>query len=141
MADLETISTLKLLDIKLEAGNVKTFIFETGGLTWIAGQSQRYILPQAGTTGAETERRFTIASAPSEEVISISTRITDSSFKQALNALKAGDVIQRKRLKGDFTWEEDMSEQVLLVAGGIGVIPFRAILLERDALGKKIPAT
>ena len=141
MTDLETISTLKLLDIKPEAGNVKTFIFETGGLTWIAGQSQRYILPQAGTTKAETERRFTIATAPSEGVISVSARISESTFKQALNALKPGDLIQRKSLKGDFTWEEEPSEPLVLVAGGIGVTPYRAILLERDAWSKKIPAT
>ncbi len=141
MEDKETISALKLLDTKPETGNVMTFIFETGGLTWIAGQFQRYILPQAGTTEDEAERWFTIASAPSEGTIRISTRISESKFKQALKALKPGDTIQRKSLQGDFTWEEEQSRPAVLIAGGIGITPFRSILLERHATLKKINAT
>ena len=50
--------TLKLISSRDEAGNVRTFIFETNGLTWIAGQNQGYILPQAGETEAENQRWF-----------------------------------------------------------------------------------
>lgn len=130
--------TLKLLSSHEEAGNVRTFVFETGGLVWIAGQSQGYVLPQAGATDEENEHWFTIASAPSEGTIHISTRISDSKFKQALNAMKPGDEIQVHDLGGDFIWEEDPSEPIVMVAGGIGVTPFRSILLERDAKGKKL---
>src|SRR5665647_3881307 len=44
-------------------------------------------------------------------------------------------------LGGDFTWEEESDEPVVMVAGGIGVTPFRSILLERHRAGKPLNAT
>jgi ferredoxin-NADP reductase len=134
-------SKLKLLEVRQEAGDVKTFVFENGGLKWLAGQSQEYVLSQAGATMDENSRRFTISSAPSEGTINITTRITQSAYKQALNALTPGEEIERYALEGDFTWEDEPLEPVVLVAGGIGITPFRSILLERDHMGKKLNAT
>ncbi len=141
MNEKQKTRTLKLISSRKEAGNIRTFIFETGGLVWIAGQSQACVLPRAGVTKEENQRWFTIASAPSEGTINISTRISKSKFKQALNALKLGDEMQVYGLSGDFIWEEKESERVVLVAGGIGVTPFRSILLERKAVGKPLNAT
>jgi len=141
MEEDKTISTLKLLDSRLEVSNVMTFVFDTGELSWIAGQYQKYILSQAGTTKAETEHWFTIASAPTEGVIYLSARISSSTFKQTLKALTPGETIQRRSLKGDFTWEEESNRPVVLIAGGIGITPFRSILLERQAANKKLNAT
>ena len=39
-------ATLRLLSAHDEVGNIRTFVFETGGLTWLAGQYQTYILEQ-----------------------------------------------------------------------------------------------
>lgn len=140
MADKKT-SPIKLISSKAEAGNVRTFIFETGGLKWVAGQYQRYTLQQTAQTKSENERWFTIASAPSEGVIRISTRLSGSAFKRALKALVPGDAIWMDGLEGDFTWEEQPSKPVVFIAAGIGVTPFRSILLERHAAGKKLNAT
>jgi ferredoxin-NADP reductase len=136
-----TTSKLKLISSYAEAGNICTFVFEADGLEWLAGQNQAYILPQAGETTAENERWFTISSPPSSGTINISTRISDSAFKQALNALKPGDSIERHTINGDFTWEDESDSPVVLVAGGIGVTPFHSILLERHAVGKSLNAT
>ena len=132
---------LKLLSVHPEVGNIKTFVFETGGLEWLAGQNQAYILPQAGETEAENERWFTISSPPSSGTITISTRISDSAFKQALNALQPGDMVERHTINGSFTWEDETDIPVVLVAGGIGITPFHSILLERHAIGKSLNAT
>lgn len=133
-------ATLKLLSSYDEVGNIRTFVFEAGGLTWLAGQYQTYIVDAAGGTEDENKRFFTIAAAPSEGEIHISTRVTDSKFKQALNAMQPGDAIETRDLEGDFTWE-DVGDPVVLVAGGIGVTPYRSILLERHALGKPLNCT
>jgi len=137
----ETVSRLKLLSSHDEAGNVRTFVFETGGLEWIAGQSQGYVLPQVGEKEEDNQRWFTIASAPSEGEIHISTRVTDSKFKQALNAMKAGEHIHAYGLEGNFTWEEEPSDPVVFVAAGIGITPFRSILFMRDVSGKRLNST
>ncbi len=129
---------LKLLSKHEETGNIKTYVFETGGATWQAGQYQTYVLAAAGDTKEENRRFFTIASAPSEGVIHISTRVGESSFKQTLDSLKPGDTIEATGIEGDFTWDND--QPVVLVAGGIGVTPYRSMLLERHAQGKPLNA-
>lgn len=122
-----------------EIENIRTFVFEKGDTAWQAGQYQTWVLPQAGDTEDLNQRWFTIASAPSENELHISTRVTDSAFKQALNALQPGDTIEAHTVEGDFTWDDD--SEVVLVAGGIGVTPYRSMLLERAATGKPLSAT
>lgn len=138
---MSTHTKLKLISSRLEAGNIKTFIFETKGLEWLAGQNQAYILPRAGDTAKENERWFTISSPPSAGTINISTRISDSSFKQALDTLQPGDEIECHSINGDFTWGDESDTPVVLIAGGIGVTPFHSMLLERHAVGKSLDAT
>lgn len=122
-----------------EVENIRTFVFDKGDATWQAGQYQTYELPQVGGDEDAHRRWFTIASAPSENKLHISTRVTDSAFKQALDALQPGDTIEAHDIEGDFTWDDNAP--VVLVAGGIGVTPYRSILLERAALGKPLNAT
>ena len=74
-------------------------------------------------------------------MIYLSTRISPSVFKQTLKALAPGGMIQGRSLKGNFTWEEEPSKPVVLIAGGIGITPFRSILFERQAANKKLNAT
>lgn len=139
MAEGEQVKTEHtLISSNDEAGNVRTFIFETGGIKWQAGQYQHFILPHDGELTHDSEHWFTIAAAPYENEVHISTRITDSKYKQTLNSLKPGDVIHGEQLGGEFTWEGD--EPVVLVAGGIGVTPYRSILLERKHQQKPLNA-
>ncbi|HWT40527.1 MAG TPA: FAD-dependent oxidoreductase [Dongiaceae bacterium] len=128
---------VKLVRSYDEAGNIRTFVFETGGATWQAGQYQTWELPQIEDAKAR-KHFFTIAAAPSEEEFHISTRISDSVYKQTLNSLQPGSEIEVHDIEGDFTWEDD--KPVVLVAGGIGVTPYRSILIERAALGKSLNA-
>lgn len=135
-----------LLDLPLvashdEVENVRTFIFERKNLEWLAGQNQAFVLAQAGTSEEDHEHWFTISSAPSEGTVNVSTRISDSPFKQALNALKPGEKISTHSLGGKFTWEGDDTSPVTMVAAGIGITPFRSILKERSATGKSLNAT
>lgn len=129
---------LKLLRSYDEVSNIRTFVFETGGASWTPGQYQTYELAQVEGDEDAKKRFFTIASAPSEGEIHISTRVSDSAFKQALNALQPGDIIHAHDIEGDFVWEDD--QPVVLVAGGIGVTPYRSILLERTKRGQSLNA-
>lgn len=103
---------------------------------WTAGQSIRLEVP--GAYGPE-ERRFTISSAPSEKVITVTTRVSDSSYKQSLNSLQPGTEVDAFDIRGDFGWDAGELPRVFL-ASGIGITPFRAILRERITAGQNIPA-
>lgn len=131
---------LKLLSTHAEAGNIRSFVFDAGDTQWLAGQHDAFVLQQCGDDKAVNRRWFTIASAPSEEQVWISTRMSDSPFKRALAELRPGDTIAAQGIMGKFTWEEVSETPAVLVAGGIGITPFRSILLERKAQGKPLNA-
>jgi ferredoxin-NADP reductase len=129
---------IKLVRSYDEVGNIRTFVFETNGATWQAGQYQTYELPQVEGDEDAKKRYFTIAAAPSEGEFHISTRVTDSAFKQALNAMQPGDEIEAHDIDGDFIWEDE--GPIVMVAGGIGVTPYRSMLVDRAATGGSLSA-
>ena len=112
--------------------NVWAFRFEPiTPFTWVAGQFIRVELPHDNPDAEGTKRWFTVSSAPYEGIVQITTRVTDSTFKQALAALPIGDRLPLlEKPDGDFVWE-DSDKPLVFVAGGIGVTPFRSILKQR----------
>ncbi|HET8670947.1 MAG TPA: YHS domain-containing protein [Candidatus Saccharimonadales bacterium] len=78
---------LKLIEKEVLVDNVWAFRFEpTAPLEWIAGQFIRVELPHDNPDAEGTKRWLTVSSAPYEEIIQITTRVTGSTFKQALAA-------------------------------------------------------
>lgn len=140
MGNEKDLLELSLISAHDEVENVRTFVFERKNLQWIAGQNQAYVLPRAGAEESENEHWFTISSAPVEGTINISTRVSSSPFKTVLNSLRPGEKITTHSLGGKFVWEEE-GPPVTLVAAGIGITPFRSILLQRSATGKLLNAT
>lgn len=112
--------------------NIWAFRFESSApLTWTAGQFIRVELPHENPDKEGTKRFFTISSAPYEKVVQITTRVTQSTFKQALVALPIGGELQLlNEPDGDFIWE-DSDKPLVFVAGGIGITPFHSILKQR----------
>jgi ferredoxin-NADP reductase len=133
---------LKLTKIKPETNDVITFIFEPEEpLDWRAGQFLRYVLPHPNTDDRHDDRWFTIAAAPFEEHIQITTRFSpkSSSFKKALRMLPIGAEIEAEGPEGEFVIT-DPERNYIFVAGGIGITPFRSILAEADHTGQKLKA-
>lgn len=135
---------LKFVGAHPVTSDVTSFIFEPSSpLSWQPGQYLHYTLPHPAADSRGTERWFTNSAAPSEKHIMISTRLAgddSSSFKKALQQLKPGDEIEADGPEGDFT-VTDFSRNYIFVAGGIGITPFRSILVEASALGQPIKAT
>jgi ferredoxin-NADP reductase len=132
---------LKLVDTYQETKDVKSFIFEPEQpISWEAGQFLYYTLPHNKEDDRNDKRWFTNSAAPSEKHVMITTRLsTDhgSSFKKALNNLKVGDEIEADAPEGDFTLG-DPSRNYVFIAGGIGITPFRSILVEADSKDLKL---
>lgn len=135
---------LKLVERRDEASDVTTFIFQPESpLEWQAGQYLHYTLPHDNADDRGIERWFTIAAAPFEGHVQITTRFNSqrsSTFKAALKALQVGDEIEADGPEGDFT-VEDPNRHYVFIAGGIGITPFRAILNDLDHHGADIDVT
>lgn len=129
---LTPVHKLSLLRTRRESANAMSFFFKPPELfEWQAGQFLKYWLPDGQS------HYFTIASPPYSGEIQITTRLTGSEFKRALQSLKVGDTIDASVPDGDFVWANS-SLPKLWLAGGIGVTPFHSILLERDFAGEQL---
>ena len=86
-------------------------------------------------------RPFTLASAPAEKVVKITTRISNdpSEFKKALLELKQGMKISMSGPVGSFYLKDN--SPTLLIAGGIGITPFRSIVKQIEIEGNSIETT
>lgn len=123
--------------------NIWSFSFVPApSIDWQAGQYIRVELPHDNADSGGAKRWFTISSAPSENVITITTRISDSSFKQALARLNTGDTLNMIALpSGDFTWETVDDSERIFVIGGIGITPLYSIVKQRLHDKKPLNAT
>ncbi len=124
---------LTLIERRNETPDIESFIFAPQEkLTWKAGQFLHYVLHHEPTDDRGSDRWFTVASAPCEGRVMITTRLAHergSTFKEALKALKVHDILEISDIDGDFI-VEDTSREYIFIAGGIGITPFRSILKE-----------
>jgi ferredoxin-NADP reductase len=131
---------LKLIAKKPQSPEVTSFIFKPlQPLVWKAGQYLHYMLHHEQTDDRGSDRWFTIASAPFERHVMVTTRFAKrkgSTFKKTLKALKIGELIEVSDVDGDFI-VNDKDEDYVFIAGGIGITPFRSIIKELHH--KKIP--
>ncbi|WP_082232823.1 FAD-dependent oxidoreductase [Halobacillus massiliensis] len=111
-----------------EADHVYTFIFKKeADLSWKAGQHGLFTITHKKLK--DSIRPFTVASSPTEGVVKITTKVSDeqpSEFKKALLELEEGMTITMSGPVGSFYIKKN--SPTLLMAGGIGITPFRAMV-------------
>lgn len=126
---------LRLIEKFAETTDTVSFIFEPlETLSWQAGQYLRYKIDDPHPDERGNTRYFTIASAPFEKLVRLTTRFAKekgSRFKENLKNLAVGAEIEAEGPRGSFIVSEPQ-ESFAFIAGGIGITPFRAILLDLD---------
>ena len=89
---------LSLVTKRPETGDVMSFMFRSDTpLSWQAGQFLHYTLPHPDADERRITRYFTIASAPFEKHVMLTTRFASersSSFKRALRQLPLGSAVE-----------------------------------------------
>jgi ferredoxin-NADP reductase len=135
---------LTLVNKKTEVPGVESFVFiPTEAFAWKAGQYLHYVLHHRPTDDRGSDRWFTVASAPHQKEVMITTRIASekgSSFKAELQKMQVGDAIEVSEIEGDFTVDDPATEYIF-IAGGIGITPYHSILKEADHAGVKLNVT
>jgi ferredoxin-NADP reductase len=91
--------------------------------------------------GYRAERSYSIASAPGEPVAITVERLDDGEVSPYLTEeLRGGDELElRGPVGGYFVWDAVDGGPLLLVAGGSGLVPLRAILRHRQRSGSDVP--
>jgi ferredoxin-NADP reductase len=93
--------------------------------------------------GYQTERSYSIASAPEDPRLALTVeRLDDGEVSPYLvGELKVGDQLElRGPIGGYFVWRASETRPLFLIAGGSGVVPLMAMLRHRAAAGGKAPA-
>ena len=93
--------------------------------------------------GYQAQRSYSIASAPEDERLVLTVeRLDDGEVSPYLvDELRPGDALElRGPVGGYFVWEEAHGGPLLLVAGGSGVVPLRAMLRHHRAVGSGVLA-
>ena len=93
--------------------------------------------------GYQAQRSYSIASAPEDEHLVLTVeRLDDGEVSPYLvDELRPGDELElRGPIGGYFVWEASTGGPLLLLAGGSGVVPLRAMLRHRAAAGSSVPA-
>ncbi len=93
--------------------------------------------------GYQAQRSYSLASAPEDDALCLTVeRIDDGEVSPYLaEALAPGDELElRGPIGGYFVWEKALGGPLMLVAGGSGVVPFRAMLRHWSAGERAVAA-
>jgi ferredoxin-NADP reductase len=92
--------------------------------------------------GYQPQWSYSIASAPEDQNLVLTVeRLEDGEVSPYLvDELRPGDELElRGPIGGYFVWEQSLGGPLLLIAGGSGVVPLRAMLRHRVAVGGETP--
>lgn len=123
--------TIKLLDKKTVADGTNAFFFEKpADFIFKAGQFFELTHINPPENDEEGPRReFSIASSPTEPRFMMATRMRDTAFKRVLGKMSLGGEIHMEGPFGSFTLHQNASRPAVFLAGGIGITPFRSVIL------------
>jgi ferredoxin-NADP reductase len=92
--------------------------------------------------GYQAERSYSIASPPEEDRLMVTVeRLEDGEVSPYLvDEVRPGDRLElRGPIGGYFVWEVPLGGPLLLLGGGSGIVPLRAMLRHRVAAGSSVP--
>ncbi len=116
-----------------ETEDIYSFSFKPDEkIVWEAGKFIFLKIPHPHPDSRGDTRHFTISSAPYEKNILITSKFdfkNGSSFKKALLNLEEGSTIEAFNLRGKLI-VKDPRKKYVFIAGGIGITPYRSILLD-----------
>jgi ferredoxin-NADP reductase len=133
--------TATVASVADETATVRTIVLDLPN--WPGHQAGQHLdVRLTAEDGYVAERSYSIASATGEPVTITVERLEDGEVSSYLTReLRPGDQMEVRGPIGTwFTWEPQDGGPLLLIAGGSGVVPLRAILRHRERSGSTVPA-
>lgn len=134
---VESMHTTLVQKHTIAEGTMIFYFAKPQEFTFTAGQYIDVTLIDPPETDAEgNTRSYSICAAPQEEMLAVATRMRDTAFKRTLAALPLGTEVSVEGPLGSFMLHENAARPAVCIAGGIGITPFRSMLL--DATARKV---
>jgi ferredoxin-NADP reductase len=111
------------------AGTSAFYFAKPAGFEFEAGQFVNFTLLGPGHTDQDTNTRtLSIASAPHERNLMVAMRLRTTAFKRTLNSLPLNTELLLQGPYGSLTLSQKGTRSAVLLAGGIGITPFRSLI-------------
>ncbi len=136
-----TWQTATVSSVTDETPKVRTIVLDVPG--WPGHRAGQHVdVRLTADDGYPAERAYSIAAAPGEPLAITVERLDDGEVSPYLTEeLQPGDTLEvRGPIGGYFVWAPADGGPLMLLAGGSGVVPLRAILRYRKLTGSQVPA-
>jgi ferredoxin-NADP reductase len=130
-----------VVELRAETERVTSIVLRLPG--WAGHRAGQHVdVRLTAEDGYQAQRSYSIASAPEDDDLVLTVeRLEDGEVSSYLvGELRAGDELElRGPIGGYFVWEEGLGGPLLLLAGGSGIAPLRAILRHHRDVGSSVP--
>jgi ferredoxin-NADP reductase len=127
----------RVLEVVDETARCKSIVLEPRA--WDGHRAGQHVdIRLTAEDGYQAQRSYSIASGPEDADLRLTIeRLDDGEVSPYLvDELRPGDELElRGPIGGYFVWEQSSGGPLLLIAGGSGVVPFRAMLRHWASVG------
>ena len=130
-----------VVEVVTETPRASSIVLELPG--WPGHRAGQHVdVRLTAPDGYQAQRSYSIASGPEDGYVVLTIeRLDDGEVSPYLvDELRSGDELElRGPIGGYFVWDDLARDPVLLVAGGSGIVPLRAMLRHRSAVDDRRP--